>query len=238
MVRLLTLLALLFLPAQSWAAWSFVQDNCSSGTSTTLTGVAAGNLIAVGVKYEEADATGDISVTDGTAPLTAGATHRFASFLGTSTFYKLVSIANAGTTTFTVSSAAAIEFPVVCVAELDYGSDTASFDTSSSATGTSTAPASGNISSTGSTIAAVGFHGNYGGLTSSAELIDGGAATNVERIGGASLWWLAGAVTTGGATATITSEVWGAHIMTFNATAGGGPTGPPVGTLGLMGVGR
>lgn len=228
----------LVLPVQSWAAWSFVKSANASTNSVQLTTVTAGNLIVCHIKYEGTTAAGDITFSDGTSSFQLG-THQYdADDMGGQMFYLLSSVAT-GTVTYTATFGAAKSFYSLSCMELDYGSDTASFDTQNVNTGAGLTPTTGNITTTGSTIAVVAAAGNYGGETTGTELIGVGAATNVQRQSQESMWWAAGGLSAAGGTATLGgSSLWTGHIMSFNATAGGGPSGPPVGTLSLMGVGR
>lgn len=222
-VRTGCVLALLAFPVQSWAAWAWVQDGSATTNAVTLTSVAAGNLIVCHIKYEGTTAAGDITVSDGTSALTAG-THQYdptSGDMGGQMFYLLVS--NAGTKTYTATFGVAKAFYAMSCMELDYGTDIASFDTQAVNTGNGLTPTTGNITTTGSTIAVVAGAGNYGGEITSTELIGVSGATNIERQNQESIWWKAGSLTAVGGTATLSgSTSWTASIMSFNAVAGAG----------------
>lgn len=204
-------------------AWSFVQSGSAASNAVALTGVTAGNLIVFYIKHEGTTASGDITVSDGTTSFTAG-TYQVHTDMGGQMFYLLS--ANSGNKTYTATFGTAKTFYSCCVMEWN-PNGTATYDgNQNTANGNSTTPASGNITTTGSTILAVGAHGNYNGATSNTELVGGAAADQVVRQGsnGSSMWAKAGSLSAAGAQCTIGSTNWVCNIMAFEATAGGGRT--------------
>ncbi len=104
-------------------------------------------------------------------------------------------------------------------------SETVTKDGSSVASGSSAAPNSGNITTTGTDVVAVGAYGEYSALTTSSELIDGVAAT--EPTGSpranSSVWYriLTAAFTGGAASATLSgSQDWICGVVAFKSVAG------------------
>ena len=138
-------------------AFTFAQSNSAiyedalGGTLTlgvALTGVTAGNHIGFWVKHEGAATT--IEVSDGTTSLTARTkfSHSNGDLHG-QWFYLLA--ANSGDKTYTVTFGAKRVFVRIFVFEHSY-TGTASYDvepTAGGAEGSSTAPNSGNMTTTG-----------------------------------------------------------------------------------------
>lgn len=206
-------------------AWSFVQSASAASNAVSLTGVTAGNLIVFYIKHEGTTASGDITVSDGTTSFTAG-TYVFhgSGDLGGQMFYLLN--ANGGNKTYTATFGVAKSFYSCDVMEWN-PNGTPTFDTQNTNSGNGVTPTTGTISTTGSTILAVAAHANYNGATSSAEQVGGVAADQVVRQGsnGSSMWAKTGSLTAQGGQCTISTTNWLGHIMSFDATAGGGP--PP-----------
>ncbi len=211
-------------------AWTFVQSASAASNAVSLTGVTAGNLIVFYVKYEGATASGDITASDGTTGLTAG-THAYNADLGGQAFYLLS--ANSGNKTYTATFGVAKTFYSCCIMEWAPGG-TASFDSQNTSSGNGTTIATGNITTTGSTILAIGAHGNYNGQTSSAELIAGSAAAQVVRQGsnGSSMWASPGSLSAQGGACTITGTDWVGNIISFSVESGPG-SGSDVSSVGV-----
>jgi hypothetical protein len=203
----------------------------------TAASVAAGDLVIVAVKWENADTT--VTVSDGTSSLTeTPAGHAAdASPAWTTAFYLLSSVAT-GTVTYTVTWSAAQTFRDIGVMVYRPPSTPVTDGTFVKAVGNSTAFASGNITTTGTDGVAFGYYGETGG-TASAQQINGSAASQVLTFGvqpRSSIWSLTyTAGFTGQATATISpSGTWGGGLMAFKAS--GAAAAPPA--RSLIGVGK
>lgn len=207
--------------------------NTGSGTSlaVNVTGVNAGDLVVVLVKWESTDTT--VSVSDGTSSLVASAAGNVGSSGAyyTSVFYLLSSVAS-GTVTYTVTWGAARTFRDLIVV-VHTPSAAASLD--GTATGTYSASGttlnSGNITTTGTDGMAFGTYGDFSGNHPTSAAINGVGATR-EIDGGAgvasAIWMRAyTAGFTGAATGTITSAGpdWVCEIIAFKIGAGGGGGG-------------
>lgn len=210
-------------------SFTFVQRGVASNTNVvTLTGVTAGNLIVVVTRHEGAATT--LTCSDGTTSLTAGnkVSHSNGDLHG-QMFYLLS--ANGGNVTYTISYGAARTFKSIIAEEHSYSGGTISLDTQAAgAYGTGTAIASNNITTTGTDELVVGGGVTYtNAATPSAWLVNGGAPDqsywtgvgNSTPIGIASKKFTS--TFTGNVSASISgSDAWGALMMAFKITAGGG----------------
>ena len=205
------------------AGVTFVQSNISdSGTTVALTGVTAGNLIVIWVKWEGASSNGNATCSDGTSSFAmATAGHRGTS-APSSQFGYLLS-ANGGNKTYTVTVPAGGGFIRLRVAEFSYTGGTLSFDVENIGSGSSTAPASGNVTTTGTDELVFGGYGEATVATSSSPLINGLAASTLPTQGSYTrLWYKTFASTfTGNASITLSAAgSWVCNILSFKISGG------------------
>lgn len=235
----IALLLALLLPVQIWAA-TFVNGNGADDATNdttmavTVTGVSAGNLVHVIVKYEGTGTTATVS--DGTTSLTQDATgvqSHTNGDLNAVNFYLLSSVAS-GSVTYTVTLGASRPFKTMDAAVFSY-SGTASRQTAAygslSATDNGTDPVlSGTISPTGSDLIVVGSYFAYASATSTTHLINAVAADATFGGPGGSIGWyrlLGTGFTNGAASIDFNSTNDGlVSITAYSITAGGG--GPDV----------
>jgi hypothetical protein len=211
-------------------AMTFVAKNAAEnyGNSATsiqvqLTSVAAGNLIAVGVRWAGASTT--CAVSDGTSSLTEFTGAAFDEDGGTTTLrgrvlYLLSSVAS-GTVTYTATLGASQNDLEIFAMAYSY-SGTASTDGAGNRNGATsgTSLTSGNITTTGTDGVAFGLHWYAGFPISGTPQINSGNAdqtqTNTDH---GSIWsktYTSGF--TGQATSTLAgSDWWGASIVAFKA---------------------
>jgi hypothetical protein len=161
---------------------TFVQDGYaedSSGTpvaslGVTLTGVAAGNLVAVWGKHE--GATASISVSDATSTLQAG-TYQANPPADSFGQWNYILSANSGNRTYTESfGGASRAFPSIIAFEYSAAGKVWSFLGQSAANGTSTAPNSGNFTTSGDDGVAFGGYAEDSTNFTSSEQINSVAA--------------------------------------------------------------
>ena len=207
------------------AGWTFVQK--ATGTFDTktvaLTGVTAGNLILVFVKFE--DGPNACTMSDGTTSFTMGTLYSGASGTNAQSGWLLSSVAS-GSVTYTVTQSGAFFFQAH-VMEYSY-TGTPSFDQQNGTRDIigSTTVASGNITTTGTDELVFGTFSEYATATHSAEQINGvtfdqitpGAGTN-----GSALWSRKVASTfTGQTTCTLSApDPWASSITAFKLAGGG-----------------
>lgn len=203
----------------------------ASATTITcqLTGVAAGDLIMLFASCENLVA-GTMSASDGTTSLTQdpdGIVSTGSALYG-SGFYLLASVAT-GTVTYTVTFSASVDYRAI-VAFAYRPSGTVTFKDSARASGLSTAPNSGNITTASGDGVAFGWYGEYGN-NPSAELINGTTFSQKQAVPTeqrAEAWtqtYTTGY--TGAASCTIDgSNYWLCGIMAFEA-AGAAAKAPP-----------
>ena len=203
------------------AVGAFVQSNVADElTTVSLTGVTAGNLIVLWVKWE-GTTTGGATVSDGTTSLTMGTL----SDPGDNTvgqFAYLLS-ANGGNKTYTVTFPTGATFPRLRIAEFSY-SGTISLDAQNIGSGDSAAPASGNITTTGTDEIVLGGFSESALVTLSSPLINASAATFV--VGGVhtKMWYrIVTSTFTGNASATSdTSSFWVSNVIAFKIASASG----------------
>lgn len=121
---------------------AFVRSNSSTGSNTVaLTGIGAGDLIVLLCKWESAT-TGTLSVTDGTTALSLGTRRNY----GTSGSIQIAYLlsANAGNKTFTVTWPSGAAYKALMIMEFSH-TQAVTFDAENGASGDSTSPNSGNI---------------------------------------------------------------------------------------------
>lgn len=199
-------------------AIAFVQSNTAEATSIALTGVGAGNLIVLWIKWE--NALGDCTATDGTTSLTMGTSVSDAA--GTSGQFAYLLSANGGNKTYTVTFPVGAGFQRLRIFEYSY-TGTVSFDAQNTGSGVSAAPASGNITTTGTDEVVVGGYSEDNTNTVSAQKINAVAADRV--IGGATIAqeWdriLTATFAGGNAQATLSaSQGWVCNIIAFKVAA-------------------
>jgi hypothetical protein len=216
---------------------TFVQDGYndnSTGSSVAsiavaLTGVTAGNLIAVWVKHEGTSTS--ITVSDGTTTLTAATYKANGSANSFGQWHYLLS-ANSGNKTYTATFGASRSFPTIIVFEYSITGSWA-FQAQNTATGTSTSPNSGNFTTTGTDGVAFGGYAENSTNFTSSEQINGVAADGSKRTAAAgdprcytTAWrktFTSGY--TGAASATLASAEWVCCGIAFGVSGGGG--GPP-----------
>lgn len=204
-----------------------------SGSSTTLalvvTGIHAGDLIVVGVKWEGGDTT--VSVSDGTTTLTAdpdGHNSRGLNDPRSCVFYLLSSVAS-GSVTYTVTFGAARSWRSITVMAYT-PSASCTLEDSHSGNGSSTAVNSGNIITVGTDGLAFGFYGEFGSALTS-PLINGVAPDQTQVSGGPdsqrdTLWSKSySSGFTGAASGTISSLDWLCTAIAFKIAGGGGGGG-------------
>lgn len=216
-------------------SFTYVNANAAGGGSSSVgsigvavTGVHAGDLVVVGVKFEGSTTT--VSVSDGTTTFTqdpdgvqgnAGSQEPW-----TCVSYLLSSVAS-GTLTYTATFGANRTWTSICV--MVYTPSAAcSFDNSNTGTGNSTAVSSGSTVIAGTDGVAFGFYGEYGNAIN-VLLINGLAAEHsifVDPTGNTQhdvLWSRAySSGFTGAASGSLSSaERWNCTIMSFQIGGGG-----------------
>ena len=205
-------------------AFSHLQHGSSNSQNTiALTGVTAGSLIALYVKWE---GTGSISaVSDGTSAFSAGTqvSHGNGDLHG-QWWYLLSSVAS-GDLTYTTTNSGTVTFKRLRIWEFSYA-DTASLDAQAAASGTSAAPSSGTMTYSGAANTVVlGGYGEYSGETISSMLTNGDAADLTTGETTVAVSWekvYTSAPSNGAASATLgSSRVWIVNGIAFKATAGG-----------------
>lgn len=218
-------------------AYAFVQSNSAQQGSTpvtslgvSLTGVGAGNLIAVWAKHEGAAVA--MSITDGTTVLTgATKTNHGNGDLSAQWFYLLS--ANSGNKTYTLSFAGGVSraFVSLIVFECSNSGSTSSLDGEAGAAGTGSGNLdSGNFTTTASDGIAFGGYGEYSGETISNMRINAVAADASVTLSGATFTaaWRKSFSSgfTGSATAQLgTTQDWIVRGIAFKGTASGGGSG-------------
>ena len=243
-LRVIALCAWLLLPSWAGAAsWTLVASNTAQASTVNLSGIGAGQLIAVRVSHEGAPTS--ITVSDGTSSLTGLTKKNHSnSDISQQVFYLLSSVAT-GSVTYTVTWGTSPPFQKLAAYAFSY-TGTAAFDAELTGGGDEynvtggTAPTgdvvSSTLTTTGTDELVLGYTANYSGNPEDTWLINGAAATGNLSVGNSSEWY-------GTANSTFTGGV-GVHYATtsvglisavaFTATAGGGGCGL---TQNLMGVG-
>jgi hypothetical protein len=217
-------------------AFTFVNANGASddagdtSAAVTITGVQAGDSVAVWLKWEGGSTT--TTMSDGTSSLT-GATARNHANGGLSGrwFYLLSSVAT-GSVTYTCTWGASRDFKrLIGFVFRPTGTVTFNTGTDASSSGASTAVTSGNYSTTGSgSWAVLGGFGEFNVVTLSTNLINGGAADGVTNAGVCEAWYkILSATFTGGASSATqsTSDDWVCGALALNDDEGGGAAGQP-----------
>lgn len=203
-------------PAGGDAEFSLVQSNSNGDVTVTLTGVTAGNLVAVFFSGSFATPPTDITCSDGTSTLTKATTSN-----GTyqvNQWYYIIA-ANSGDRTYTISNNEGLA-PYTIAYEFDY-TGTIVLDKENHGAGNGTAVSSGNVTTTGGTTSQLMLAGAsaYGGGNMGSYQIAGENATaSIESVVGSNAAWyrIVTANTTGAGTATDSSAGdWAAQIITF-----------------------
>lgn len=212
-------------------AWTITQKNLketdASGASETvaLTGIAAGSLIVLCVKHEGAATT--LAISDGTTSATAATKKSHANGDLHCQFFYYLSHAG-GTKTFTLTLGAARVYKRFHVWEIALGGGAAQFASEPSgggATGSSTAPDSGSMTTAQSTGAAFGLYGEYATRTVSARLIGGLAADDSQGSATIASSWaeMLSATLSGSASCTLSwSATWMCCGIAFDQAVAGG----------------
>ena len=210
-------------------ALAFVQSNSAmadpEGTPLTvaLTGVGAGNLVVLWIKHEGTSTT--VTASDGTSSFTSGTSvsHGNGDLHGR---WMYLLVGNSGTRTYTVTLGAQRPYKRIHVWEFSY-TGTLSLDVQNIGSGTSAAPASGTVTTTGTDAVALGGYGEYGSGTLSSPLINGVAAggSRINSPAGsfAGSWYglLTATFTGGTASATLSgSAEWLCNILVLKASGG------------------
>ena len=215
-------------------AFAYVQSNsnyvAATGTQITcaLTGIGAGNLIALHVRHDITGATTVSSVSDGSdSPDGNGDYINNAGLLGGQMFYYLSH--GGGDKTFTVTLAATREYRVLHVLEFSY-SNTCAIDVYNEGvtSGDQNSVSSGNVTTTGNTALAVGGWAVNDTTSSIDQEIN-----NVDEDGGIApasnftetFWRILSSTFTDGATTVTWTSACDAYatIIVFKETAGGVP---------------
>jgi hypothetical protein len=204
-------------------------NNVASGAGTTLDvsyTVTAGSLLAAFCKHEGTAGTISVAYSDASNSFTAG-TQRWHSNndTGGQWFYLLASTGGAVTVRLTTESKA---HRTIILFEYSYGGgNTCAFDAENTAQGTSTAPNSGNFTTTGSGSEVVfGGYAEYTTDTLTSPLINGLAADG-SVILSATNWTAAwrrifSSTFTGAASATISgADPWCCLGIAFKEVTGG-----------------
>ncbi len=202
-------------------AATFVQSAVSELSDTvSLTGVSAGSLIVVWVKWE-GPTSGSITVSDGTSNLTVGTLVEHSNGDLQGQFAYLLS-ANSGDKTYTVTFPTGAVYKRIRIAEYSY-SGTISLDAQNIGSGSGLTPTSGNITTTGTDEIVLGGYGEYTNTAPSAPLINGVAATFITGGVNAKMWYgLVNATFTGNASVTINiSSAWIANVIAFKVDSQG-----------------
>lgn len=226
------------LPVQGWASWTKVGENTSSASNTVqLTTVSAHDVIAVCVMSETDDST--ISISDGTTTLTPGDKATDTGIPITSQMHYLLDSVATGTVTYTVTWGTTPAFHSILAYRFTT-TGTPSLDAKVANTVSSSLnPTSTNISPDGTDNVTLGCWADGSGeAESDPEVNNVNADGSIATTG--MMWYrthtsgFTGAVdvTQGAASNGVISA------LSLESAAGGGPSGPPVGSLSLMGVGR
>ena len=209
-------------------SYSLVQRVASTGgyaSSTTIalaiTGVASGSLLVVAAKYEAATGV-SFTCADGTHTYIEGTlVEHSGGGLASRMFYVLA--ATAGDYTVTVTFGSAKAYRAMIIEEYSYTGGTISFDTEpTSGNGTSTALATGNMTTTGTDELVVAGYGLTNGTTS-AHLVNSAAADgayqSAYQIG--TFNRAVAATFTGNASCTLDgSNSWCISALAFKITSG------------------
>ena len=218
-VLTITFLTYMFFVTTASAAGTFVQSNTSDTVTTVnLTGVGAGNLIVLWVKWE-GTTSGGATVSDGTSSLTMG-TLSDPGNTAVGQFAYLLS-ANGGNRTYTVTFPSGYSYPRLRIAEFSY-SGTVSLDAQNIGSGNSTACASGNIATTGTDEIVLGGYAEYSSNVLSSPLINGAASTFISGGTYGKMWYsiLTATFSSGNASATLNGNSnWVCNIIAFKVTA-------------------
>ena len=210
-------------------ALAFVQSAASNSSNTiALTGVGAGNLIVLWAKWEDS-ASGGITVSDGTSSLSLG-TLRSPGTTGPRGQFAYLLVANSGNKTYTVTWPSGALYKRLRIMEFSY-TGTASLDTQNTATGTSNAPLSGNITTTGTDEVILGGYAEYSAYSSSLFKVNSAAAAG--SVGGGatyaaewySIFTSTLANTNAGCTLSGSDGEWVCNVVAFKAVAAGGGGG-------------
>jgi hypothetical protein len=211
------------------APFSLVQysrsSNDGSAGSPTLAGVGAGHLVVISYNWEN---TGTVtSFSDGTSTLANGTHQVHANNDMHGQFFYLLS-ANGGNKTYTPTTSGTLTFSSWTIAEFAYN-NTASLDVQNVGTGTSTALASGAITTTGTVELVLGNYGKYS--SESVDISDGSPKINAVTAHGIPtaapgstptqwMWYrlLTATFSGGTSTATLTgSREWVGNIISFKS---------------------
>lgn len=197
--------------------------NTGSGTTLSLTySATAGSLIVIWNKHEGTPTT--ITNSDGTNTFSAGTkVNHSNNDLSSQWHYLLVGLS--GSLTYTQTLAASRAFRTIILFEYSY-TGTASLDQQATAQGSSTAPNSGNLTTTGTDQVSFGGYGEYSTATVTNPLINGAAADGSVLLGSGNFtaaWRKTFAATyTGAASCTLSGSAdWICNQISFKATAGG-----------------
>jgi len=230
------------LPSFSHIATVGNWDN-ASGTTLDTSGslnVAAHDLLVAVSKWESGDTTTSVQKNSGSPanvfdfPNISPDTHFYSAFGGE--FGYVLDAAADATATFRQTMAAARDGRRFFVMQFRPTSGyVAVYDAAHCARGTSAAPNSGNISTTGNDAVAIGAYGEFSSNTTSSEQINGVAATEPTNSpqDQASVWYriLTSTFTNGAASATLANIDWWCGISAFKlaSTAAPDPVGfwPP-----------
>jgi hypothetical protein len=150
-----------------------VQDASGASISVALTGIGAGNLLVVWLKYEGISTSRTIS--DGTSTFTNGTetTHSNNDVHG---MFSYLLSANSGNKTITCTFGASRAWSRIQIWEFSNSGQTLAFDAENGSSGTGTVPNSGNISTANADEVVLGGYGEYSTRTCIAPFINGVAA--------------------------------------------------------------
>ena len=208
-------------------------DTNDTTMAVTVTGVSAGNLVHVLVKFEGATTTATCS--DGTTSLTqdpTGVQSHTNADLNAVHFYLLSSVAS-GSVSYTVTLGAARPFKTMDAAVFSYSGTASRQAAAYSALGANdngTDPVqSGTISPTGSDLIVIGSYYAYSSATSTTHLINGIAAGGTFGGPGGSVGWyrlLSSGFTNGTASVDFNNSGFDGlvSIVAYEVTGGGGPS--------------
>lgn len=217
----------------TWHAENADREDASDTTfSVTLT-VSPGDLIVAVPKWEGADTT--VTMMVGAEAMTEwdyGTVHIRTNEPWSSFFYKIAT-AESGSVTVTMTLGAARAFKDLCVMSYTPSAGTVTKHTIGlGAAGSSTAPASGNRTTTSTDCLVFGFNAGYGTSLSSPLINTLAAEESVGATVGTHTWLWArrfAAGFTGQASATLSGSArWGCGIIAFDLAAGGATIGRPV----------
>lgn len=219
--------------------WTKAQSASNSGaTSIALTGVTAGNIIAMWIDWESSPTT-SLSVSDGTSSLTmCSLANNGGNELGQ---WAYLLSANSGNKTYTITGGPTFSAIVIFEFTPPAGKTIAFAGEATPATGSSTTPTSGGLTFSGAdSYLVLGGEGNFSGNATSAQLINGAAAYEAVSSGGnnGDAWYNALTTSLSGTTAaaTIGSAAWVCNAIAFSATtAGGGATSHLLTAMGMGG---